>query len=126
MDGFTPAAKIEGMRFFQSTRFPFQVAASDRQPQIRFRGYQWKDGSPEFHYRVGGARVYEHILPIKGAAGFRWRFRIERVDTPLRFAVNIKGPVEIVSSSGTAQQGSVRIPIEEDARFEIMVRIKGG
>ena len=125
-DGYTPTAQIEGTRFFRSTRFPFQASSPDRQPQIRFRGYQWKDGSPEFHYQVGGARVYEHILPIKEeAAGFRWRFRIERVDTPLWFVANIEGPVEIVSSSGMDQQGSVRIPIEEDVRFEIMVRIRG-
>ena len=125
-DGFTPTAQIEGRRFFQSTRFPFRVGASDRQPQIRFGGYRWKDGSPEFHYQVGGAEVYEHVLPLKGAAGFRWRFRIERVDTPLRFVANLEGPVEIVSSSGTVQQGSVHIPVEEDTRFEIMVRITGG
>ncbi len=125
-DRLTPTAQIEGERFFKSTGFPFRLGSSDRQPQIRFGGYRWKEGSPEFRYQVGGARVYEHILPIKEAAGFRWRFRIERVDTPLRFAVNIEGPVEILSSSGTAQQGSVRVPIEKDARFEIMVRIKGG
>ncbi len=124
-DGFTPTAQIEGRRFFQSTRFPFMAGSSDRQLRIRFRGYQWKDGSPEFHYQVGGASVYERVLPIKEAAGFRWRFRIERVDTPLRFAANLEGPVEIVSSSGIAQQGSVHIPIEADVRFEIMVRIKG-
>ena len=124
-DGFTPTARIEGRRFFQSTRFPFQVGGSDRPSRIRFRGYRWKDGSPEFHYQVGGTRVYEQILPMKEAAGFRWRFRIERVDTPLRFAVNVVGPVEVVSSSGTARQGNVRISIEEDAHFEIKVRIKG-
>ena len=124
-DRLTPTAQIQGKRFFQSMRFPFQVGASDRQPQIRFGGYRWKEGSPEFHYQVGGASVHEHILPTKEAAGFRWRFRIERVHTPMQFAVSFKGPVEIVSSSGTAREGSVRIPIEEDAHFEIMVRLKG-
>ncbi len=124
-DGFTLTPEIPGRRFFRSTRFPFRLADSGRVPETRFQGYRMQEGVPEFHYSVGGAEVYEQIRPTAAADGFRWEFRIERVQAPLRFDAGIEGPVQITPSRGTVVEGNIRIPIDGDTRFEIVVRRSG-
>ena len=124
-DGFTLTPQIPGKRFFRSTRFPFRLAASGRIPDTRFRGYRMRDGVPEFHYSVGGAEVYERIRPTTAADGFRWEFRIEQVQEPLRFDARVEGPVRITANRGTGEENNVRIPIDGDTRFEILVGSAG-
>lgn len=124
-DGFTLTPRIPGTRFFRSTRFPFRLADSGRLPETRFQGYRLRDGVPEFHYSVGGAEVFERIRPGANDDGFRWEFRIEGVRVPLRFDAGVEGPVRISASRGAVEQGNVRIHIDADARFEILVRRSG-
>ena len=124
-DGFTLTPQIPGQRFFRSARFPFRMADSGRIPETRFRGYRMRDGVPEFHYSVGGAEVYERIRPTTPADGFRWEFRIEQVQDPLRFDAGGEGPVRITASRGTVEENNVRIPIDGDSRFEILVGSAG-
>lgn len=121
-DGYTLTPRIPGKRFFRSTRFPFRLADSGGLPEARFQGYRIRDGVPEFHYSVGGAKVYERIRPIGTDDGFRWEFRIERVQAPLRFDAGVEGPVRITASQGTVEKGGVGIPIGGDTHFEIVVR----
>ena len=121
-DGYTLTPRIPGTRFFRSTRFPFRLADSGRLPETRFQGYRIRDGVPEFHYSVAGAEVYERIRRNETDDGFRWEFRIERVQAPLRFDAVVEGPVRITASQGTVEEGDVRIPIGGDTRFEIVVR----
>ena len=120
-DGYTLTPKIPGRRFFRSTRFPFRLADSERVPETRFQGYRLRDDVPEFHYSVGGSEVYERIRPTAAADGFRWEFRIERVQVPLRFDAIVVGPVRMTASRGTVEKDRVRIPIDRDTRFEILV-----
>ena len=120
-DGYTLTPRIPGRRFFRSARFPFRLADSGGLPDKRFRGYRIRDGVPEFHYSVGGAEVYERIRSTGGADEFRWEFRIERVQVPLRFDAGIEGPVRITASRGTVEEGNVRIRVDGDTRFEILV-----
>ena len=120
-DGYTLTPQIPGRRFFRSTRFPFRLADSERLPETRFEGYRMRDDVPEFHYSVAGAEVYERIRPTGAADGFRWEFRIERVQVPLRFDAGVEGPVRVTASRGTVEKESIRIPIDGDIRFEILV-----
>ena len=120
-DGYTLTPQIPGRRFFRSTRFPFRLADSERLPETRFEGYRMRDDVPEFHYSVSGAEVYERIRPTGAADGFRWEFRIERVQVPLRFDAGVEGPVRVTASRGTVEKESIRIPIDGDIRFEILV-----
>lgn len=120
-DGFTLTPQIPGTRFFRSPRFPFRLADSGRLPETRFKGYRLRDGVPEFHYSVGGAEVFERIRPGAADDGLRWEFRIEGVQVPLRFDAGVEGPVRISASRGAVEQGNVRIHIDADARFEILV-----
>ena len=121
-DGFTLTPQIPGTRFFRSTRFPFRLADSGHLPETRFKGYRLRDGVPEFHYSVGGAEIFERILPSATDDGLRWEFRVERVQVPLGFDAGVEGPVRITASRGTVKEGRVRIPIGGDIRFEIVVR----
>ncbi len=123
-DGFTLTPQIPGTRFFRSTRFPFRLADSGRLPETRFKGYRLRDGVPEFHYSVGGAEVFERIRPGATEDGLRWEFRIEGVQVPLRFDAGVEGPVRIAASRGIVEQENVRIPIDGDVRFEILVESK--
>ena len=123
-DGFTLTPQIPGTRFFRSTRFPFRLADSGRLPETRFKGYRLRDGVPEFHYSVGGAEIFERIRPGANDDGFRWEFRIERVQVPLRFDAGVEGPIRISASRGAVEQSDVRIHIDADARFEIIVGSK--
>ena len=124
-DGFTLTPQIPGTRIFRSTRFPFRLADSGRLPESRFKGYRLRDGVPEFHYSVGGAEVFEIIRPKATGDGLRWEFRIERVRDPLRFDVGVEGPVRISASRGAVENGNVRIRIDADSQFEILVGSKG-
>lgn len=124
-DGYTLVPQIPGRRVFRSTRFPFRLADSGRLPEARFKGYRMRDEFPEFHYSVGGAEVYERIRPTEAAEGFRWEFRIERVQVPLRFDAGVEGPLRMTANRGTVEQGNVRIPIDGDTRFEILVGSAG-
>ena len=123
-DGSTLTPQIPGTRFFRSTRFPFRLADSGRIPETRFKGYRLRDGVPEFQYSVGGAEVFELIRPSATDDGFRWEFRIERVQVPLRFDAGLEGPIRFSASRGAVEQDNVRIRIDGDARFEILVGSK--
>lgn len=123
-DGFTLTPQIPGTRFFRSTRFPFRLADSGRIPETRFKGYRLRDGVPEFQYSVAGAEVFELIRPSETNDGFRWQFRIERVQIPLRFDAGLGGPVRISASRGAVAKGNVRIRIDGAARFEIQIGSK--
>jgi hypothetical protein len=121
-DGHTLTARILGSPFFRSTRFPFRRAGSEQRPETRFAGFRMREEVPEFQYEADGATVYERILPIDGADGFRWEFRIEGVRAPLHFDAGIEGPVHITASRGAAGEGRVRIAVVGDTEFEIQVR----
>ena len=81
--------------------------------------------------RAGGVRSWwqrtpreetvRMVLPATDDHGFRWEFRIERVQVPLRFDAIVVGPVRMTASRGTVEKDRVRIPIDRDTRFEILV-----
>ena len=123
-DRVSLTAQIVGKRFFRSKTFPFRTVSSQEQPQVQFVGYRYREGLPEFQYKVGEVRIRESIYPEKDGSGFRWCFQIQGVRNPLQFETDVEGPVTIRSSLGTVQQKSIRIPISQDVRFEIGIGIR--
>ena len=117
-------ARIVGERFFRSKTFPFQAAPSRERPEVQFLGYRYREGLPEFQYRVGEATIRESIFADEDGLGFCWRFQIQGVGEPFGFAADIEGPVMIRSSAGTIQGSKILIPIDQDICFEIEIEIR--
>lgn len=76
-------ARVFGTVFYRETEWqPLRAGGPDAEPQFRFRGYRMTEGSPEFHYEIGGREVWE-TLAAGPEGALQRRFRVSAGDVPL-------------------------------------------
>ncbi|MFT5130311.1 MAG: mono/diheme cytochrome c family protein [Rhodothermales bacterium] len=99
--------------------FPIAIG-NTTQPRPRYRGYRLIDGYPEFWVSLGGADIYERIVPDR--SGIARHFRIDGHGAAVTVALKPSADCELRSSAGKlAADGMLSLSAEEAKAFTVTI-----
>jgi azurin len=111
--------KVLGERFpVGTTGFPIRFASPESTPKVSFSGYRRSSGPPEFHLTADGIRVRQTIRAASTGTGLEYTFEIDSPPADVFFAIDPAG-LDLKSSAGTWDGGTLKIPATEAARFTV-------
>lgn len=113
---FPRDAKIKGVVFHRATTDSF-AGNKPGKADVHFKGYEVKNGIPEFHYEVNGITVHESIRPTPDHAGLIRNFRIEGADGTLSYLPANPGQVTIEAGPAKWIDGCLTIPANASVQF---------
>ena len=85
---------------------PFRAGSPDAAPDFEFQGYVIRNGTPEFHYRIGGRDVFETFSAGTGPHSLVRRFRVAAGTTTLWLRLEPQTDAELVLH-GLERDGNV-------------------
>lgn len=114
---FPRDAKIIGATFHRATHGSFGGSNPTAKTDIRFKGYQVKNGVPEFSYEVDGVAVRESIRPTADHRGLIRQFQVEGTDRVLAYRPANPGQVTIQAGPARWTDGRLNIPANASVQF---------
>ncbi|MFD1140033.1 plastocyanin/azurin family copper-binding protein [Larkinella insperata] len=118
-------AKLIGTVFFRNkTAYPIQMANSQPNPAVDYKGYQLLNRYPEFHYTVDGVDVYEQIQAKEDGSGLIRTFKMPKAEKPIWFVTEPNDGVTYQSSGGQWEGGRLKLSPAEARQFTITMTKK--
>ncbi len=119
-------ARIFGPVFYREQAWqPLRAGSPSDEPDFQLRGYTFRDGSPEFHYSVGGRDVFERFESGQQGGALLRRFRVGPGAPPLWMRFEPQEGAEIIVK-GIERDGDLACYASTGAgEFTIEIRRKG-
>lgn len=120
-------AKNLGLVFYRDiTEYPLRTGSPGNIPDVQFKGYQYIDRYPEFHYLLNGIDVYELIKEKTDGSGLLRTFRIPKANQRFWFVFSPDDGIEYTFSGGKLSDGILELSPAESRQFTVSMTKKGG
>jgi mono/diheme cytochrome c family protein len=101
--------------------FPIRFGHPEKEPRVRFKGYELIEGHPQFMYEADGILIKERISSAPNGKGLVRAFQMGPVVEDIWFVAESRPDIVIHSPSGPFDSGRLRIPAGEAVRFEVVI-----
>lgn len=102
--------RILGRRFWTAPdAFPLRLGDPDREPRSAYRGYELKEGVPEFLLTVDGKDVRQRVTGRPDGRGLRIRFTVAPQDKDVWIVLPPARGVTLSSPNGPFRDGRLRV-----------------
>ncbi len=118
--------KVVGRIYYRAPDFAPLRIGSNAQPAMRWRGYQMRDGYPQFEYTVDGVPVRETARALTGASGLEFTYEIESGSQPVSYVTDPDGGASFSSSAGKWEKGILSLTAAEAKHFTLTLTERPG
>jgi hypothetical protein len=97
----------------------FKVGGADAVADVQFRGYEVKQGVPEFRYEVGGIEIRESIAPTPEGKALIRRFRLSTAEKDVVYQTPDGAHVAVEAGPARTFVGGLHLPAKASIIFTL-------
>lgn len=112
---------ILGQVYYREPKLPFRIKGDCDEPTVKFLGYRFIDGIPEFRYKLGQAEVREFLAKLPGQSGLVRRFQIQGLKQGLEFHKDVLSGVDFQSDKGKWTDHVLHLSPKEAESFTLIM-----
>ncbi|MBI5691278.1 MAG: hypothetical protein HZC55_14430 [Verrucomicrobia bacterium] len=120
-------ARVVGERFYEEKSWqPLRSGTPKGEAGLKFRGFAFRNGQPEFHYEIDGREVRETLRALPAGAGISREFHVGPGTRALWLTLDPQSASEVATRGLQRDGPHARFAAPEGGSFTIEIRRRSG